>query len=313
MDFLAFEPIYKERVWGGVRLNSILGRKLPSGRIGESWEIVDRKDDQSVASGGEFKGKSLNDILCLSGGEIMGPRWKRGTPFPVLVKWLDCKERLSLQVHPPRHKAVEMGGEPKSENWYVLHGEGDAHLIVGLVEGVTALDFRRLIEAGNAEQCLKMAKVKAGDSLFVPSGRLHAIGGGNLILEIQENSDTTYRVYDWGRLGLDGKPRKLHIEESLECINFEDDDLSVKNSLYGDHLLAECDSFRLQKKEVPEKGLIFAANEQPKILSVVDGEVLINGLAISKGMNILLPYNKSFQVHSKDQAHVLITDNFFKN
>src|SRR5450631_858042 len=218
-EVLQFQPIYQERVWGGRRLETLLGRTLPPGPpIGESWEIVDRPEAQSRVRGGRLGGATLRELIERHGAEVMGPAWKPSRRFPLLVKWLDCSDRLSLQVHPPAGVAASLGGEPKTENWYVAHSSPSASLFVGLKPGVTRKRFERALAEGNAEGLVNRVSVASGDSVLVRSGQVHAIDAGNLILEIQQNSDTTYRLYDWGRVGLDGKPRTLHIEESLRSI-----------------------------------------------------------------------------------------------
>jgi mannose-6-phosphate isomerase len=156
------------------------------------------------------------------GADVMGPRWPTGKPFPLLVKWLDCRERLSLQVHPPAAVAAELRGEPKTENWYIAHSAPEANLIVGLKRGATRAQFERAIGDNTVEACVHHFRVAAGDSILVRSGQVHAIDAGILILEIQQNSDTTYRVHDWGRVGLDGLPRQLHVVQSLRSIDWTD-------------------------------------------------------------------------------------------
>jgi len=209
---LHFRPLYQERVWGGRNFESKLGRTLPENKvIGESWEVVDRSEAQSVVAEGPHAGKSLRELIREDPVAIMGEGWDPERPFPILVKWLDCQERLSLQVHPPADVAPRLGGEPKTENWYVADATEGAGLIVGLRRGVTREAFEKAIHDSTLESLVHRFPVSAGDSILVQSGRLHAIDAGNLILEIQQNSDTTYRVYDWGRVGLDGTPRQLHI------------------------------------------------------------------------------------------------------
>src|SRR5947207_12184144 len=165
-DLLRFHPLYQERVWGGRGLETALGRRLPpapSGPIGESWEIVDRTEAQSVVQGGPHDGKKLRELLAQYGGEIMGPKWPAGKPFPVLVKWLDCRERLSLQVHPPAAVAAELNGEAKTENWYIAETAPGAELIVGLKRGTTREQFQRAIGDNTLENCVHHFRVAAGD------------------------------------------------------------------------------------------------------------------------------------------------------
>jgi mannose-6-phosphate isomerase len=217
--FLQFKPIYQERVWGGRGLETFLGRKLAgSAPIGESWDLVDRPEAQSVATNGPWAGKSLRELIATRTNEIMGPKWPAGRPFPILVKWLDCRERLSLQVHPPASVAAKLGGEPKTENWYIARAEPGAAVLAGLKPGEDSTSFRKALADNTAGTLVHRLPTKAGDSLLIHSGIMHAIDGGNLILEIQQNSDTTYRVYDWGRVGLDGKPRAMHVEQSMASL-----------------------------------------------------------------------------------------------
>lgn len=179
MKFIEFEPIYKERVWGGRRLEGLLGRKLPGGGVyGESWEMVDREGDQSVVAGGRWKGLTIRELLEVEGPYIMGPGWAKGRRFPVLVKWLDCRERLSLQVHPPKGVAGLLKGESKTENWYIAEADAGASVFAGVKKGVTQEDFLSGINLGELEAFLHEIRCEKGDSLFIPSGRLHAIGGG---------------------------------------------------------------------------------------------------------------------------------------
>ena len=211
-----------ERVWGGRRLEEFYGKKLPADNcIGESWEIVDRPEAQSVVRAGPLRGKTLHELWREHRKEIFGD--VADTPrFPLLIKLLDAREKLSVQVHPPNELASELGGEPKSEFWYIADAAPDAELYVGLREGSTRQDFEQALRDGDVARHVHRVPVQAGDAMFLPSGRLHAIGAGNLIVEIQQNSDTTYRAFDWNRPGADGKPRRLHIDESLRCIDFAD-------------------------------------------------------------------------------------------
>jgi mannose-6-phosphate isomerase len=217
-----------ERVWGGRHLESLYGKRLPSAAlIGESWEIVDRPEAQSVVHEGPLRGATLHELWCKHREEIFGnvpdgPRQTGITRFPILAKLLDAQENLSLQVHPPRAIAQKLGGESKSELWYVAHAAPKARLYAGVKKGTTREGFRKALDQGKVEKHLHALDVKAGDAIFLPSGRMHALGGGNVLVEIQENSDTTYRIYDWSRAKKGRSPRQMHVAEAMQCIDFED-------------------------------------------------------------------------------------------
>lgn len=221
---LVFHPLFKERVWGGRELETLFGKKLPPGKpIGESWEISDRPGDESIVANGPLAGSTLHQLMEKYPREILGnARPASGNRFPILCKILDAREKLSLQVHPPAPKAIELKGEPKTEMWYIADAAPGAELYVGLRPGTTRAQFEERISNGTVAECFHRVPVRAGDTMFLPSGRVHAIGAGLVIFEIQQNSDTTYRVFDWNRVGLDGKPRELHVVQSLESIDFND-------------------------------------------------------------------------------------------
>jgi mannose-6-phosphate isomerase len=221
---LTFQPAFKERVWGGRELERLYAKKLPTGAIiGESWEISDRPGDASIIANGPLAGKDLRWLMENHSAEILGgAKPAADGRFPLLCKILDARDKLSLQVHPPASKAAELKGEPKTEMWFIADATPDASLYVGLKHGVTRVEFERKIADGSVADCFHRIPVKAGDTMFLPSGRVHAIGDGLVIFEIQQNSDTTYRVFDWNRVGLDGQPRDLHIAQSLASIDFND-------------------------------------------------------------------------------------------
>jgi mannose-6-phosphate isomerase len=321
-DLLRFLPLYQERVWGGRALETALGRTLPAGDpIGESWEIVDRTEAQSFVAGGPYAGQSLRSLLAKFSPEIMGPAWPAGKPFPILVKWLDCRERLSLQVHPPAEVAPELHGEPKTENWYIAHTAPGAELIVGLKRGVTREQFERAIADNTVEQCVHHFRVAAGDSILVHSGQVHAIDAGNLILEIQQNSDTTYRVYDWGRVGLDGLPRQLHIQQSLRSIDWTDFEPAPLRAAPTSGSIADCPEFSIRRIVLgPGERFHVRSGEQSRILSVVSGTVRATpdgtatrspfGQKLARGDNVLLPYAAGFTFSAEAMTILLVTENF---
>ena len=286
---IVFEPIAMERVWGGHRFESLLGKAIPTGTpVGELWEIVDREDAQSVVHTGAMRGSSLHDLWSGARAEVFGDDYLADPSlrFPLLVKLLDARERLSVQVHPPLHMAAALGGDPKTEVWYFLDALPGARIYAGLKEGVTRGDFEKALREGGVEQTLHEIRVKTGESIFIPSGRLHAIGEGNLIVEVQQNSDTTYRVFDWNRVGLDGKPRALHIEESLASIDFEDFEPPVRSA--SDTEIAACPFFHVEKvrlesaREVRPQGC-FA------LVSVVAGRVICGAQAFERGGFFVVP------------------------
>ncbi|HSY16861.1 MAG TPA: type I phosphomannose isomerase catalytic subunit [Candidatus Acidoferrales bacterium] len=219
-----FQPIFKDRIWGGRELERLYAKKIPANQsIGEAWEISDRPGDASVITNGPLAGKDLRWLMENHPAEILGgAKPAAAGRFPLLCKILDARDKLSLQVHPPASKAAELKGEPKTEMWYIADAAPDASLYVGLKRGVTRAEFERKIVDGSVADCFHRIPVRAGDTMFLPSGRVHAIGDGLVIFEIQQNSDTTYRVFDWNRVGLDGKPRELHVAQSLASIDFND-------------------------------------------------------------------------------------------
>lgn len=229
-----FKPIFKERIWGGRNLERLYQKHLPPKiPIGESWEISDRPNDESVIANGPLAGKTIRWLMENHRDELLGfAKPAASNRFPLLIKILDAQEKLSLQVHPPAAKATQLGGEPKTEMWYIANATPEADLFVGLKRGVTRGEFEKRICDGSVAECFHRISVKKGDTMFLPSGRVHAIGAGNVIFEIQQNSDTTYRVFDWNRVEASGKPRELHVEKSLASIDFND----IEPALVSDKL-----------------------------------------------------------------------------
>jgi mannose-6-phosphate isomerase len=270
---LTFQPIFKERVWGGREIQRLYGKQLPPGApIGESWEISDRPGDASVITNGPLAGKDLRWLMENHASELLGDsKSAADNRFPLLCKILDAREKLSLQVHPPPKIAAELGGEPKTEMWFIADAAPGAELYVGLNRGVTRAEFERKIREGGVAECFHCIPVRAGDSMFLPSGRVHAIGAGLVIFEIQQNSDTTYRLFDWNRVGLDGKPRELHIAESLASMDFNDFEPPLVQSRFAggeikSRPLADSPLFNV---EVLEMKTGTGLNLQPRKLQIV--------------------------------------------
>ncbi|NOZ27630.1 MAG: class I mannose-6-phosphate isomerase [Chloroflexi bacterium] len=221
---LTFEPQFRDYIWGGRNLEAF-GRKLPPGIVAESWEISGHFSSPTAVDAGPYKGRLLTELLPELGIDLVGRRnqaaLERGK-FPLLVKLLDANQDLSVQVHPDDEYArVHENGElGKTEMWYILRAKPGARLIYGLRRGVTREDFLRALQEGDLERCLHYLPVREGDVVFIPTGTVHALLAGLVVVEIQQNSDATYRVYDWNRVGPDGKPRPLHIEKAMDVIDF---------------------------------------------------------------------------------------------
>ncbi len=296
---LTFLPIFKERVWGGRRLQELYRKPLPPGvPIGESWEISDRPGDASVIANGPLAGKDLHWLVQNHGRDLLGEAKPQAGRFPLLVKLLDAREKLSLQVHPPAQKAPQLGGEPKTEMWYIADAAPGAELFVGLKRGVTREEFEHKVSAGTVADCFHRVTVSPGDAMFLPSGRVHAVGAELVIFEIQQNSDTTYRVFDWNRVGLDGKPRQLHITESLASIDFNDFEpaLVPRDGRTLDHLehrpLVNDPLFRVDAITATASASMPVASNLG-IIGVVEGKATVTGagesLEVAKGGFCLLP------------------------
>jgi len=273
---LKFRPIYKQRIWGGQKLREVFDKDLPPfEKIGESWELADLPDDKSVISNGELTGQTLISAIEKYPKEITGNENFSG-PFPLLIKFLDAQDILSVQVHPDPETCRRMGkGEPKTECWYIISTEPDAVIYKGLKEGVTKERFAEAIEKGNVAEMLVKIQVEVGQCHYLPAGTAHAIGPGLLITEIQMPSDTTYRVFDWNRVDEAGKSRELHIEEALESIHFDasGDNLSVTTM----GRLVDCEYFKVDKGHQGKDCELLLSPGRMKTLIIISGFGTITG------------------------------------
>lgn len=217
LDFIAFEPTYQTYLWGGNRIAELYGRKGLPVCTAESWELADRQEGMSIAYTQPFQGMTLNELLMLYGELLIG-KGQEFEKFPLLVKVIDAKQDLSVQVHPNEEMALELSSEAKAEAWYALE---DSVVYIGFNRIVSEDQVKEAINSNTLDILMKQIPLKKGEIIYIPGGTLHAIAKGSLILEVQQNSNTTYRLYDWGRVGADGKPRPLHIDEGIKCLNLE--------------------------------------------------------------------------------------------
>ena len=300
-----FKPIYKEIMWGGTLMSEELGRDVPDigNPIAEAWEIVDREDSESIIENGPLAGTSIRELIDARGGDFIGSVYKEGDRFPLLVKLIDAGKKLSLQVHPDESACLELqGAEPKTEMWYVIAARPDGKIIAGLEKSCTKRKFVESINDDNIEECLQVFKSVPGDAYFINAGTVHAIGAGNLLLEIQQNSNTTYRISDWGRVGLDGKPRQLHIDEALQCINFS---TRLTPRIPGDSnsfdhnrkfpIVNRCPFFHVDELRLVQKWNDKADGVSMHILSAITRAITIEGASgstyVERGRSCVVPAN----------------------
>lgn len=336
---IKFIPVYAERVWGGRALETLLRRSIPPNKkIGESREISDRPEAVSVVAEGEFCGRTLREILTERGNEILGDGVPAGTRFPLIVKWLDCAEKSSLQVHPTAEAAARFGGEKKTEAWYFFRTAPGADFFAGLRGGVDAETLRRAVAAGTPEPLLLRHRSAAGTALVLHAGTVHSSGAGNVILEIQESSDSTFRLYDWARLDASGKPRRLHLEEALASIDFEKnaeahfsaarrENSAPRTATPGGKVeLCRCESFSMSRVELAADGAPYRvpAREQARVVVVLSGTLRIeNADENSSGVpaascaldtfgTALLPFCSAFRLCTADgnAASFILVENF---
>ena len=283
---LTFQPIFQERIWGSRKLASLFGKSLPSDKtIGESWEVVDRVEAQSVVRHGPFRDRTLHELWTHDREAVFG-RVPDAARFPLLIKLLDAHDQLSLQVHPPKQIAAKLGGEPKTEFWYVAAAIPGAKLFVGLRQAVTREQFEQAVRAKTIADLVHSIEVTTGDSIFLPAGRFHAVGAGNVLVEIQQNSDTTYRVYDWDRVDDCGKLRQLHVEQALQSIDFND----VAPALIEPEgeVLAKNELFEIQKWNLGSPREITPAG-QFAIVCCLSGSVRLVDVDLRPGEFLLAP------------------------
>lgn len=310
---LKLKPAFKDYLWGGTKLRDVYGKDCDFDKVAESWELSCHKDGNSVIDNGEAKGMTLADYIEKEGKQILGRNCERFENFPVLIKLIDAKDNLSVQVHPDNEYAMRVEGEyGKTEMWYIVDCDEGAELIYGFKRNVTKEEFAERIKNNTLLEITNSVPVKKGDVFFIRSGTLHAIGKGILIAEIQQNSNTTYRVYDYGRVGADGKTRPLHIEKALDVTNlcpaepYPATEAVTENGCTK-KLLSKCEYFTVYKVDIENSAEFNADETSFESVLVLEGDVTLKSadgdITLKKGETAFLPAGLGkYTIEGKSQA-----------
>ena len=296
MYILKLTPVFKDYLWGGTKLRDEYGFKSDLTKLAEGWMLSCHKDGENTIEKGEFAGKTLTEVVK-SNPDFLGENGKKFEYFPILIKLIDAKDDLSVQVHPDNEYAMRVENEyGKTECWYILDCDEGAELIYGFNRDISSEEFKKRIADNTFLETVNKVKVKKGDLFFIEAGTLHAIGKGILLAEIQQNSNTTYRVYDYGRLGADGKPRDLHVQKAIDVTKCTPPTRStnpegklVEYEDYSTQLLTKCDLFNVKKVSV--KNIFDGVADEKSFVSVLvtDGTGKIENIDIKKGDSLFIP------------------------
>lgn len=294
MSVIKLEPAFKDYLWGGTRLRDEYGKNCDFDKVAESWELSCHKDGNSVVANGEDKGLTLAQYIEKHGKKVLGSNCDKFENFPILIKLIDAKDNLSVQVHPNNEYAQRVEGEyGKTEMWYIVDCDPGAELLYGFKKEISKDEFAQRIADNTLLEVTNSVPVKKGDVFFIEAGTLHAIGKGILIAEIQQNSNTTYRIYDYGRVGKDGKPRELHVEKAKDVTKlapakqYPETPVEQKDG-YTIKLLAKCEYFTTYRVEVESKAEFDADDTSFNSILVLEGEPEINGIKAKKGDSIFV-------------------------
>ncbi len=297
-------PVSKEIIWGGDLLKKEYGKKADFEKIAESWELTVREKEMCVIANGPLAGKTVGEYIDSDREGILGKSCTKYDRFPLLIKFIDAADRLSIQVHPDNEYSLKNEGElGKTEMWYIMGAKEGAQLVYGLKEGVTNEDFAKAVHEGRTEEVLNFVDVHEGDVFFIPSGQVHAIGAGILIAEIQQNSNITYRVYDYNRMGADGKPRQLHTEKAIDVVKIRSEEeidkirFSKKGGITFDCCvgnssvvsLAECEYFTVQKYVFSGYVKLLSDDSFLSVLILDADECTVGGYSAKKGDSFFIP------------------------
>lgn len=297
MYIMKLKPVLKELIWGGNRLKNEFEINTELEKIAEDWALTCHKQGKSIVENGEKAGQTLEEIIKNSKNDLVGTKGKKYPYFPILVKIIDAKDNLSIQVHPENKYALEHEGEyGKTEMWYVVDCDDGAELIYGFKNKITAEEFKKAIEENTLIDTLNTVKVKKGDVLFIEAGTVHAIGKGVLIAEIQQNSNTTYRVYDYNRKDAQGNARELHVAKAIDVSLTQPPTHPVspqgKTICHGDYdetLLSECELFTVKKYDIKKQASISTDDTSFKHILIIDGNGWVENISFKKGDSFFVP------------------------
>lgn len=294
------KPAFKDYIWGGTKLRDDFGKDCDFDKVAESWELSCHKDGNSVVVGGEFDGLTLAEYIEKNGRQVLGTNCDKFENFPILIKLIDAKDNLSVQVHPSNEYALRVEGEyGKTEMWYIVDCDEGASLLYGFKNEISKEEFAQRIADNTLLEVTNSVPVKKGDVFFIEAGTLHAIGKGILIAEIQQNSNTTYRIYDYGRVGNDGKPRELHVEKAKDVTvlgpakQYPETETESFDG-YSKKLMSSCDYFTTYVLDVESKAELKADDKSFNSILVLEGEgklVCDKELSFKKGDSIFVPAN----------------------
>ncbi len=309
---LRFEPIFRQYIWGGRRLGTFLNKPIgDDDDYAESWELVDHANDQSVVANGPLQGKTLSELVKQFAADLLGSKCmaqissadrpqQLHNRFPLLMKYLDANRVLSVQVHPDDDYATTMETPDlgKTEAWYVIHAEPNSKIFAGLKPGVTKRELRDAVASGETESCLHVITPNAGDCIFIPAGTIHAIGAGLVIAEIQQASDTTFRLFDWNRVDKNGLARPLHIDQSFDVIDFDRGPVDpqvpcpVESQFAEIENLVTCDKFVMNRWKI-DRPITIGGDKQFRVITTVNGAIAVqddpSGEELALGQTMLLP------------------------
>ena len=315
MYIMKLDSPCKDYLWGGTRLRDEYGKKSDKEKLAESWELSCHKDGRSVIANGEYAGKTLSDYIEEKGKSVLGKNCDKFEYFPILIKLIDAKDNLSVQVHPNNEYAMRVEGEyGKTEMWYIVDCEDGAELLYGFKKAISREEFAERIANNTLLEVTNNVPVHKGDVFFIDAGTLHAIGKGILIAEIQQNSNTTYRIYDYGRVGADGKPRELHVEKACEVTQLTPPVRPTKpmgeklqKDGYSTTLLATSEYFNVNKLEITEKAELAASENSFVSLLCLEGTFSVGDISLEKGESCFIPagYGK---INIKGKGEIIATD-----